>query len=134
MFLEVKVKYILIALALFLSFGVKAESICYDGASGFNGHKNLTEICLDRHNKANIEVYYFNNLLPDPPTTCEGTGDYKTLEESKGFEINTISGTCENGNTLTPHSMICTTIKGTIHECLIKEYGVSFYVSELRKI
>ncbi|GAB1263116.1 hypothetical protein NBRC116495_38250 [Aurantivibrio plasticivorans] len=123
--------YTLVVLAL-LSVSAFGETVCLDGTSGFNGHVNVTEICLNENSTASIKIYYFNNLLPYGPTTCSGEAKYSKL--AKGFKVTSLEGKCENGNIMAPQVIECLPVVNGLYQCNVLEYNAKFYVSKSRTI
>ena len=111
-----------------------SQDTCFEGASGFDGHKNLTEICFLGEADAVINTYYFNNLLPNGPTTCSALARYTIIEKPIKFHVKSNGGTCENGNIFNQVEFICEQIMKNIMTCKIEEYGVSFIVSKTQKL
>lgn len=112
-----------------LSYG---QSNCYEGVSGLNGHKNITEICLLGAGKASMKVFYFNNLLKASPTTCSARANIEPIDN--GFTFKAEVGECENGLKFGSNPMRCVNVLSESYKCTLVGYGVDFYFFKAQHI
>ena len=91
---------------------------CWKGSTtnGSNPGLNTMTLCVAANDDIELEVYFPNTPVREPPTTCLSPG--RRLD-SRGntFRVATEVGQCENGGTMSRYDLRCTLVEEDAMSC-----------------
>ena len=91
---------------------------CWKGSTtnGSNPGLNTMTLCVAANDDIELEVYFPNTPIREPPTTCMSPG--RRLDSRRDtFRAVTEVGQCENGSTMGQYDLRCTVVEENTMSC-----------------
>ena len=99
----------LLAMAIGGPHGPTVPESCWKGftTNGSNPGLNTMMFCITPGNAVELRVYFPNTAIQEPPTTCLSRGR-RMSAEGGAIRVVTVEGQCENGSSMGPYDLTCT--------------------------